>query len=86
MEEEMYNKSSRMRLAERMVPRHARADYEAEAAIHSPSSRRQPREREAPRPSVLAGLTGEGRGMNRVFEWRDHVAPGDPDTVTVVAE
>lgn len=32
--------------------------------------------REPPRASNLAGLTGSGRGMDRVFEWRTHVEPG----------
>lgn len=34
--------------------------------------------REKPRSSMLAGLSGMGRGMNRVFEWRNHVEPGEP--------
>ena len=35
-------------------------------------------DREPPKPSVLAGLGGPGRGMNRVFEWRNWVEPGVP--------
>ncbi|KAM0327992.1 hypothetical protein ACHAQA_005391 [Verticillium albo-atrum] len=31
-----------------------------------------------PKSSTMAGLTGEGRGMGRVFEWRNHVEPGVP--------
>lgn len=34
--------------------------------------------REGPRSSMMAGLSGAGSGMNRVHEWRNHVAPGDP--------
>lgn len=29
--------------------------------------------------TALAGLTGSGRGMSRVFEWRAYVEPGMPD-------
>ncbi|KAK3944922.1 hypothetical protein QBC46DRAFT_251162 [Diplogelasinospora grovesii] len=56
---------------------------------HAPNVRRRPprgggdadhhhREhtKEPPKQSVLAGLTGPGRGMNRVFEWRNFVEPG----------
>lgn len=31
-----------------------------------------------PKSSMMAGLTGAGRGMNRVDEWRSHVEPGVP--------
>ncbi|KUI55162.1 Putative E3 ubiquitin-protein ligase ARI4 [Cytospora mali] len=42
--------------------------------------------REPPKASNLAGLTGSGRGMDRVFEWRTHVAPGPgPDTASVTS-
>lgn len=77
-EEELYNTARNTRGPERAMPRRARGDYEAEAADQSPSSRRRHRERAPPKDSVLAGLTGQGRGMNRVFEWRNHVKPGDP--------
>ena len=30
-------------------------------------------------PSVQAGLTGPGRGMDRVYEWRNYVEPGLPE-------
>lgn len=32
--------------------------------------------RDPPKASNLAGLTGSGRGADRVFEWRTHVEPG----------
>lgn len=41
--------------------------------------------RDPPKASNLAGLTGSGRGADRVFEWRTHVEPGDigpgPDVI-----
>ena len=36
------------------------------------------------RSSTLAGLTGPGRGMSRVFEWRNHVEPGMPEDDSAV--
>ncbi|TQN67284.1 putative E3 ubiquitin-protein ligase ARI4 [Colletotrichum shisoi] len=69
-EEEMYDRTARP--SEGMV-----YDYERVAAVHAPRSRR--RMREEPRSSTLAGLTGVGRGMNRVHEWRNHVRPGMPE-------
>ncbi|TDZ31778.1 putative E3 ubiquitin-protein ligase ARI3 [Colletotrichum spinosum] len=48
-----------------------------EATSHALRSR-QPRPAE-PKSSTLAGLTGPGRGMNRVDEWRNHVQPGAPE-------
>ncbi|KAI1881441.1 hypothetical protein JX265_000267 [Neoarthrinium moseri] len=87
MEEDLYGGPSHVRMAERMTPGRARLDYEAEAAIHAPISRRRPREpmHEPPRDSVLAGLSGPRTGMNRVFEWRNHVAPGEPDNAHGIA-
>ncbi|KAK2776879.1 ibr domain-containing protein [Colletotrichum kahawae] len=77
MEEEMYNSARSIRPSERVVPGRMVHDYETEAAIHAPRSRRRPYAE--PKSSTLAGLTGPGRGMNRVFEWRNHVHPGDPE-------
>lgn len=84
LEDELYGGHARMRLGgERIViPGRARADYEAEAAIHAPHSRRRPSH---PKDSAMAGLTGPGSGMNRVSEWRNHVAPGNPDVERIVA-
>ncbi|KAK1998738.1 hypothetical protein LX36DRAFT_575720 [Colletotrichum falcatum] len=75
MEEEMYNMTTRP--SERVVPGRIVHDYEREAEVHAPRSRR--RTREEPKSSTLAGLTGMGRGMNRVYEWRNHVQPGMPE-------
>ncbi|OHW90483.1 IBR domain-containing protein [Colletotrichum incanum] len=75
IEEELYNMTTRP--SERVVPGRIVHDYEREAAVHAPRSRR--RMREEPRSSTLAGLTGVGRGMNRVHEWRNHVRPGMPE-------
>jgi hypothetical protein len=61
------------------------------AAMSDPSGMvtREPRREDAtrgvrrdaprePRPSMMAGLSGPGSGMNRVHEWRNHVEPGGP--------
>ncbi|KAK1985795.1 hypothetical protein LZ30DRAFT_583422 [Colletotrichum cereale] len=76
IEEEMYNRTARP--SERVVPGRMVHDYEREAAVHASRSRRRMREEE-PRSSTLAGLTGVGRGMNRVHEWRNYVRPGMPE-------
>ncbi|CAJ2502131.1 Uu.00g049840.m01.CDS01 [Anthostomella pinea] len=78
-EEDLYDSPRNPRLAERVVPRRATTrDYMEEVALHAPASRRQSTRgrREPPKDSVLAGLTGQGQGMNRVSEWRHHVPPG----------
>ncbi|KAK2065018.1 hypothetical protein LY76DRAFT_500411 [Colletotrichum caudatum] len=75
IEEEMYNRSTLP--SERVVPGRMVHDYEMEAAVHAPRGWR--RMREEPKSSTLAGLTGMGRGMNRVHEWRNHVQPGMPE-------
>jgi hypothetical protein len=80
MEEDLYNSSRMTRPSERVVPGRIRHDYASEAAIHAPASR-IPRNDE-PKGSMLAGLTGLGRGMNRVYEWRNHVEPGVPEGET----
>lgn len=49
-----------------------------ESYAYSPRSRR-PRHVERPKSSTLAGLNGYGRGMHRVFEWRNFVEPGMPE-------
>ncbi|KAK4454349.1 hypothetical protein QBC34DRAFT_471239 [Podospora aff. communis PSN243] len=52
---------------------------------HAPHVRRRPPQatrvhgHELPRPSILAGLGGPGRGLNRVSEWRNYVEPGIPE-------
>ena len=45
----------------------------------------QRRHSEPAKSSVLAGLTGDGRGMNRVFEWRTHVVPDYGEGESVIA-
>ncbi|KAK3318551.1 hypothetical protein B0H66DRAFT_242782 [Apodospora peruviana] len=51
---------------------------------HAPTVRRRAQAhrehiKQEPVKSVQAGLTGPGRGMDRVFEWRNYVEPGVPD-------
>lgn len=61
-------------------------DDEDEIAAPPPVSRRHRRESrqhhrdpdEPPKSSTLAGLTGPGRGMDRVFEWVNYVEDGPP--------
>ncbi|OHF01472.1 hypothetical protein CORC01_03228 [Colletotrichum orchidophilum] len=77
MEEDVYTSARTTRPSERVVPGRMIQDYEMEAAAHTPRSRR--RMREEPKSSTLAGLTGIGRGVNRVHEWRNYVWPGRPE-------
>ncbi|KAI5921662.1 hypothetical protein F4810DRAFT_327121 [Camillea tinctor] len=80
MEGEMYDSMQNPRLAERMAPRRAATqDYMDDMAMYPPTGRRRHREREPPRDSVMAGLTGQGRGMSRVSEWRNYVEPVGTD-------
>jgi len=79
--EETYNSARTTRPSERVVPRRTRTDYASEAAVHAPlerSSSYRSSNRGAPRPSVLAGLGGPGKGSGRVNAWRTHVEPGAP--------
>src|SRR3569833_25953 len=78
MEDELYNSSRSTRSSERRAHKTRREVDDVDNPGRTSSSRRKHRE-EPPKMSVLAGLTGPGRGMNRVFEWRDHVEPGVPD-------
>ncbi|KAI3554244.1 hypothetical protein CABS03_12144 [Colletotrichum abscissum] len=79
MEEELYNSVRSMRPSERMTPGRMIHDYEMEAAAHAHTPRSRRRMREEPKSSTLAGLTGIGRGVNRVHEWRNYVWPGQPE-------
>ncbi|KAI0600953.1 hypothetical protein F4775DRAFT_515735 [Biscogniauxia sp. FL1348] len=80
IEDDMYESMRNPRLAERMAPRRAATqDYMEDMAMYPPTSRRRHREREPPRDSVMAGLTGQGRGMSRVSEWRNYVEPVGTD-------
>lgn len=95
MDDEIFSSPRGIRVSERMVPRRATLDYMDEGDVYAPQGGRrryQERERErergrerepeAPKDSVLAGLTGPGRGLNRVVEWSRHVEPGLPDNHT----
>jgi hypothetical protein len=78
MREQAFNAQA-TRPSERVVPRRSRTDYASEAAVHAPVGRNPQRSastQEAPRPAVLAGLAGSGRGSNRVNAWRTHVEAG----------
>lgn len=55
-------------------------------SYHAPNVRRRSTQAyrehskyDLPRPSVLAGLGGIGRGMHRVSDWVGYVEPGPPD-------
>ena len=84
MEEDLYNSSPVVWPSERVVPGRIKHDYESEAVLHAPLSRRQ-HERDPPKQSVMAGLGGPNRGMGRVFEWRTHVKPGAPEGEPITA-
>ncbi|KAJ9132512.1 RBR-type E3 ubiquitin transferase [Pleurostoma richardsiae] len=81
LEDDRYN-SPRSRLSERLGPNprmnYDYADYESEVAPHSPHGHRQ-HLRDPPKQSIMAGLGGQGRGMDRVSQWRTHVEPGLPE-------
>ncbi|KAI8949060.1 hypothetical protein F4801DRAFT_580842 [Xylaria longipes] len=85
MDDDMYDIPFDPRYAPPSLPRRATAHaYMDDFAVDVPLGRRRYRQMEPPRPSELAGLTGPGSGMNRVFEWRNHVDPyRAPDSQTV---
>ncbi|KAI0459343.1 hypothetical protein F5B21DRAFT_511446 [Xylaria acuta] len=84
MDDDMYDIPFDPRYAPPSLPRRATAHaYMDDFAVDVPLGRRRYRQMEPPRPSELAGLTGPGSGMNRVFEWRNHVDPYPPDSQTV---
>ncbi|KAI0913685.1 hypothetical protein F4823DRAFT_534825 [Ustulina deusta] len=84
MGEDMYDLPFDPRYASHAIPRRATThNYMDDFAVHAPMGRRRYRQMEQPKPSELAGLTGPGSGMNRVFEWRNHVDPVPPDSQTV---
>jgi len=64
---------------------HAANAFGVAGSPHAPHVRRRPPQatrvhgHELPRPSILAGLGGPGRGLNRVSEWRNYVEPGIPE-------
>ncbi|KAK3323500.1 hypothetical protein B0T19DRAFT_426205 [Cercophora scortea] len=92
MEEDFFppttNRSTRSLEKQKQVVSSGRRDQEPKGtgSPHAPSVKRRPppkvhREhtQELPKDSVLAGLGGIGRGLNRVFEWRNYVEPGMPE-------
>jgi hypothetical protein len=87
MEEEMYNSSRGTRLSDRVFTARTRRGCDAEHVAHSPAgpasrrhhNRQREEEEQEPKQSIMAGLTGPGRGMDRVYEWRTHVQPGVPE-------
>ncbi|KAI0537575.1 hypothetical protein GGR58DRAFT_470978 [Xylaria digitata] len=84
MDDDMYDIPFDPRYASHAIPRRAAAHtYMDDFAVHGPMGRRRYRQMEPPKPSELAGLTGPGSGMNRVFEWVNHVDPYPPDNQTV---
>ncbi|TGJ79677.1 hypothetical protein E0Z10_g9088 [Xylaria hypoxylon] len=81
MDDDMYDIPFDPRYASQSIPRRAHT-YMDDFAVHAPMGRRRYRQMEPPKPSELAGLTGPGSGMNRVYEWVNHVDPY-PDSQTV---
>ncbi|KAI1482635.1 hypothetical protein F4774DRAFT_283979 [Daldinia eschscholtzii] len=83
-DEELYEIPRASRMSERMLPRRAATrGYMDDSALYEPGPRVRHRQRAAstsPKDSVLAGLTGPGRGMHRVYEWVEHVEQ-DPHTI-----
>lgn len=77
IDDDLYDTPRASRLPERIIPRRAvTRGYADDHAFYEPGPRIRRRERTAstsPKDSVLAGLTGPGRGMHRVFEWVNHV-------------
>ncbi|KAJ3578690.1 hypothetical protein NPX13_g1874 [Xylaria arbuscula] len=72
------------RYASHSIPRRPPPhNYMDDFAMHPPMGRRRYRQMEPPKPSELAGLTGPGSGMNRVYEWMNHVDTFSPDSQTV---
>ncbi|KAI0416890.1 hypothetical protein F5X98DRAFT_170293 [Xylaria grammica] len=84
MDDDMYDMPFDPRYASHAIPRRATTHpYMDDFAVHAPMGRRRYRQMEPAKPSELAGLTGPGSGMNRVFEWVNHVDPYPPDNQTV---
>lgn len=83
-DEDLYEIPRASRIPERMLPRRAATrGYMDDSALYEPGPRVRHRQRAAstsPKDSVLAGLTGPGRGMHRVYEWVEHVEQ-DPHTL-----
>ncbi|KAI0834070.1 hypothetical protein F5Y06DRAFT_177752 [Hypoxylon sp. FL0890] len=86
IDDDLYDGPRASRLPERIIPRRAATrGYVDDQALYETAPRVRRRERAAstsPKDSVLAGLTGPGRGMHRVYEWVNHVEP-DPMTAGI---
>ncbi|KAI0386055.1 hypothetical protein F5Y04DRAFT_162850 [Hypomontagnella monticulosa] len=84
IDDDLYDAPRGSRVPERMIPRRAATrGYADDPAFYEPGPRIRRRERTAstsPKDSVLAGLTGPGRGMHRVYEWVNHVE-ADPNGI-----
>lgn len=85
-EEDAYSNAANTPRSERVVGSRISRHYEDEAEVHAPRSRRRREEVGSPKGSAMAGLNGHGRGMNRVFEWRNFVEPGAPEGDVNTAE
>ncbi|KAI1114474.1 hypothetical protein F5Y14DRAFT_441199 [Nemania sp. NC0429] len=84
MGDDLYDMQFSPPYAPHSIPRRATTHtYMDDFAVHPPLGRHRYRQMEPPRPSELAGLTGPGSGMNRVFEWMNHVDTYSPDNQTV---
>lgn len=79
-DEDAFNMGRGARAPERAGPgRSSRHEYPEEAMMHAPMTHRRRHSDDGVTPrSTMAGLTGAGRGMNRVYEWRNYVEPGLP--------
>ncbi|KAI0176101.1 hypothetical protein GGR52DRAFT_571071 [Hypoxylon sp. FL1284] len=77
VDEDLYDAPHSSRIPERMIPRRASTrGYIDDPGVYERGPRVRRRERAvstSPKDSVLAGLTGPGRGMHRVYEWVNHV-------------
>lgn len=84
IDNDMYDSPFDPRYGAHAIPRRAPTHgYMDDFAVHPSLGRQRFPQMEPPRPSELAGLTGPGSGMNRVFEWRNHVETYPPDNQTV---
>ncbi|KAK0722182.1 hypothetical protein B0T26DRAFT_206367 [Lasiosphaeria miniovina] len=86
-EEDVYVSSRHARSAEWPVtPGRAHQEPEGTSGSpHAPSVKRRPpkanrvHKQDGPTASMLAGISGPGRGPDRVTEWRLYVEPGEPE-------
>jgi hypothetical protein len=87
--EETYQDDQTARLSERLSRAHARPEFGQPAPPPPPPPpggrgwHWEPEPDFPVRGSQLAGLSGPGAGMNRVYEWANHVEPTPPDSGAV---